>query len=332
MGDPDAVIYQRRHLSWLHQFGPDEIPGGMPLSLYGPWAPTAIGRAEDGGHRLINSLFGIPGILGHWNLELALPPELTSVDPLAEEAWGGVLGDLNLGAFDRETLGLVIRRHARGEQWIRAAVAARNPLLPPPFPIAAGAAAGPFSLAESIRHLLTTLELQHLFDAIEQGDELEALHLVPPGNRYLLARAVDGADADATTRAIWKQDQVAGMPIGRRGDYLGLGPPDAVPQGEVGDNLRDPHLYNRLLDIRIRLAIEVERAGLPSALAGRLLPLAMARVLSNSRQLAIDRWRGIVDALERELTGEALQAWILDLAFANELQLPGEPASRAQQR
>jgi hypothetical protein len=100
----------------------------------------------------------------------------------------------------------------------------------------------------------------------------------------------------------------------------------------VGDNLRDPHLYNRLLDIRIRLAIEVERAGLPSALAGRLLPLAMARVLSNSRQLAIDRWRGIVDALERELTGEALQAWILDLAFANELQLPGEPASRAQQR
>jgi hypothetical protein len=325
MGDPDAVMYQRRHLSWLHQFSPEEIPGGMPRSMFGPWAPTAIGRAGDGGHRLVNSLFGVAGILGHWNLELTLPPELTSVDPLAEEAWGSVVGNVNLIAFDRETLGRVIRHHAHGEQWIRAAVTARDPLLPAPFPTAAGEVPAAAALADSIRHLLTPLELQDLVDAIEEGDEQRALELVSPGNRYLLAHAFDAGELDATSRDRWAQDQVAGMPIGRRGDYVGLGPPPAVPQGEVGDKLRDPRLYNRLLDVRIRLAIEVERMGLPGALAGRLLPHAMARVLSHSPQLLVNRWRGIMDALETELTGEVLRAWILDLAFDDELIVPGGP-------
>ena len=137
---------------------------------------------------------------------------------------------------------------------------------------------------------------------------------------------IDGAEAGDSPRARWAVDQVAGMPIARPGDYLGLAHPLALPQGEVGDDLRDPHLYNRLLDIRVRLAIELEKQGLPAALGARLLPDAMATVLSNGRPLTVDRWRGIVEALERELTSEAVHRWLLDLAFADELLLPGEPA------
>ena len=325
MGDPDAVIYQRRPLSWLHRRGPEEIPGGMPLSLYGPWAPTTESRATDGGHRLINSLYGVAGILGHWNLELALPPELTSVDPLAEEAWGSMLGDLHYPAFDRESRGRVIRRHARGEAWIRAAVAARDPYATAPFAAPGEAAVESHALAESLRPLMSPFEHQRFVDAVEAGNEQSAMNLVSPGNRYLLARSVDGGDAADPARVRWAIDQVAGMPLGRAGDYLGLGHPPDVPQGEVGDNLRDPRLYTRLLDIRVRLAVELEKLGLPSALGARLLTYAMAEVLSSAQPLVVDRWRGILDALDREITDRAVRSWILDMAFADELLLPGEP-------
>jgi hypothetical protein len=324
LGDPDAVIYQRRHLSWLHRRGPEEVPGGMPLSLYGPWALTAESRAADGGHRLINSLYGVAGILGHWNLELTLPDELASVDPLAEEAWGGMLGDLHYTAFDRETRGVVIRRHARGEAWIRAAVDARDPNLVPAFAAPGETAIEPHRLAETLRPLLAPFEHQRVTDAIEAGEEQLALRLVSPGNRYLLARAADGGDASTSARARWAIDQVAGMPVGRAGDYLGLGHPPDVPQGEVGDNLRDPRIYTRLLDIRIRLAVELERQGLPSALDARLLTYAMAEVLSHAPPVVVDRWRGILDALDRGISEQSVRMWILDMAFADELLLPGE--------
>ncbi len=325
MGDPDAVIYQRRYLSWLHRRGPEEIPGGMPLSLYGPWAPTKESRTTDGDHRLINSLYGVAGILGHWNLELALPPELTSVEPLAEEVWGSMLGDLHYPAFDRTPRGSVIRRHARGEAWIRAAVAARDPYVMAPSTTPGEAALESHTLAETLRPLLSPFEYQRFVDAVEAGNEQSAISLVSPGNRYLLARSVDGGDAGDPARVRWALDQVAGMPMGRSGDYLGLGHPPAVPQGEVGDDLRDPRLYTRLLDIRIRLAIELERQGLPAALGARLLTYAMAQVLSNARPLIVDRWRSILAALDKEITDRTVKGWILDMAFADELILPGEP-------
>jgi hypothetical protein len=255
---------------------------------------------------------------------MALPAELTSVDPLAEEAWGYALGDLHYPAFDREALGRTVRRHAVGEEWIRTAVASRNPRQPAPAAHFGGTSAVPPLLLDSLRPLLRAFELQRFIDAVETGDERAALALVSPGNRYLLARSVDGAEGEDPARVRWAIDQVAGMPIGRRGDYLGLSHPPALPQGEVGDDLRDPHLYDRLLDIRIRMAIEIERQGLPSALAARLLPEAMAHVLSQAQPLTVDRWRGIVDALERELSGDDLRGWMLDLAFADELLLPGE--------
>lgn len=273
---------------------------------------------------MINSLFGVAGILGHWNLELALPPELTSVDPIAEEAWGRVLGDLQYPAFDRQTLGRVLRRHARGREWIAAAVDARDAQLPPPFATTSAAPSDRPALIRSLRPLLRPFEIQRFRDAVEAGDGPLALSMVSPGNRYLLARSVDGGETGDPLHARWALDQVAGMSFGRDGDYLGLGHPPAVPQGEVGDDLRDPHLYNRLLDIRVQLAIGQEMGGLPSGMGARLLPYAMARVLSSSRPLMVDRWRGIVDALVQELTPQAFQAWILDLAFADELFLPGE--------
>lgn len=327
MGDPDAVIYQRRHLPWLHRSGPEEIPGGMPLSLYGPWALTAESRAEDGGHRLINSLFGVAGILGHWNLELALPPELTSVDPLAEEAWGGMLGDLHYPAFDRESRGMVIRRHARGAAWIRAAVNARDAYLEAPFAASGEPAVPSHTLADALRPLLSPFEYQRFIDAVGTGNEPSAMSLVSPGNRYLLARSADGGDAGSPARERWAIDQVVGMPVGRAGDYLGLGHPAEIPQGEVGDNLRDPRIYTRLLDIRVRLAVELERQGLPSALGARLLTYAMAQVLSNARPIVVDRWRSILDTLDKEITEQAVRMWVLDMAFADELILPGEPVT-----
>jgi hypothetical protein len=254
-----------------------------------------------------------------------LPDELASVDPLAEEAWGYMLGDLQYAAFDRETRGIVIRRHARGAAWIRAAVAARDPSLAAPFTSPGETAIEPHGLAETVRPLLTPFEHQRLTDSIEAGEEQLALRLVSPGNRYLLARSADGGDASAPARARWAIDQVAGMPIGRAGDYLGLGHPPDIPQGEVGDNLRDPRIYTRLLDIRIRLAVVLEEQGLPSALDARLLTYAMAEVLSHAPPVVVDRWRGILDALDRGISEQTVRRWILDMAFADELLLPGEP-------
>jgi len=58
----------------------------------------------------------------------------------------------------------------------------------------------------------------------------------------------------------------------------------------------------------------------------------MAEVLSSAQPLVVDRWRGILDALDREITNRAVRTWILDMAFADELLLPGEPMMPGSRR
>tara|TARA_B100000678_G_C18224564_1_gene508307 strand:- start:2209 stop:4092 length:1884 start_codon:yes stop_codon:yes gene_type:complete len=162
-------------------------------------------------------------------------------------------------------------------------------------------------------------ELQSFIDAVTAGNEDTALHLVSDGNRYLLTLGLDNYDADAPLEARWLIDQIVGMPQSRRGDYLGLMTPAAVPYGEAGDEVADPLLYSRIFDLRVRLAVLMEEQGLPATLHPRLLMSAMAHILSNMVPANWQPWRNILTAIDSEITEEALSQWVVDLAFADEL-------------
>ena len=318
MGDPGSFTYQQGHIAWLHRLVIAEISDGAPELLFGPWAPTAESFIQDEGSRMHNSLFGAPDTLGRWNLENAMPPG-GARDPAAAEHWGSTLAYLHLPSITVDSQRLISRRHALATSWIQAAVDARDPELPPPFWASVDSRKQPPALASTLRLLLRANELERFRDAVSAGSERRALALVSPGNRYLLLRMLDNNDAAAPASARWLLDQMVGMPVGRHGDYLGLATPEPVPHGEAGDNLADALLYTRLFDIRVRLAVLMQQLQLPANMHPRLLIEAMGRVLASMRPSPTDPWRGILDAIEREVTDVAIKQWIVDLAFNDEL-------------
>jgi VWFA-related protein len=166
--------------------------------------------------------------------------------------------------------------------------------------------------------------LQRFADAVTSGRESDALRAVSAGNRYLLVLALDDYDSAAPAAARWLIDQAVGMPMTRRGDYLGLMTPPPTPYGEAGDEFADPFIYTRLFDIRVRLSVLMEDQGLPAALHARLLMGAMARVLTTMAPATYRPWTNILNAIEAEINEGALSQAVVDLAFTDELT-PTDP-------
>ncbi|HEX9701026.1 MAG TPA: VWA domain-containing protein [Acidobacteriota bacterium] len=323
MGDPQSFTYQQAHIAWLHRLVIAELRGGGPEDLFSPWAATSESWILDEGSRLHNSLFGAPEALSRWNLE-DLMASGGSRDPAAAETWAATFARIHLPSLTAEAQRVVARRHALATSWIREAVAARDAAHSPSFWVSADPERPSPELLASLRPLLRPDQLQALTDAIGAGREAEALDLISDGNRYLLLLGLDDYDAAAPAAARWLIDQMVGMPVSRRGDYVGLTTPPPVPYGEAGDQLADRLQYARLFDIRVRLAVLMEEQGLPATLHARLLMEAMARVLSSMTPASWEPWRNVLAAIDREVTGPALRQWMVDLAFADELT-PTDP-------
>ena len=158
-----------------------------------------------------------------------------------------------------------------------------------------------------------------------QGARVTPSILVTDGNRYLLLWALDNYDAEAPAAARWLIDQMVGMPISRRGDYNGLMTPPPVPYGEAGDELVDA--------LDVHAAVRHPRAArgphgsggfAGSLFTAALLMSAMASVLSTMTPANWEPWRNVLAAIDREVTDAALNQWVVDLAFADELT-PTDP-------
>ena len=324
MGDPAAFTYQQGHLAWLHRFEIADLPDdAAPESLFGPWAATAESWIMNEGSRLHNSLFGAPATVSRWNLENSMAGGMAR-DPAAAEAWAATLAYIHIPSLTAEAQSVIAQRHDLATSWIGAAVAARDPELVPAFWVAATPAQEPPALATTLRRLMHPDDVQRFEDAVSEGRRDAALRMVTAGNRYLLLRLLDNNDVVAPAAARWLIDQAVGMPVLRRGDYLGLRTPAPVPHGEAGDNLADALLYTRVFDVRVQLSVLMEKEGLPAALHARLLTKAMARVLSTMRPGAWDTWRNLLAAINAEITDAAVRQWVVDLAFADELR-PTDP-------
>ena len=318
MGDPSSFTYQQGHIAWLHRLIIAELRGQGSEDLFGPWAATAESWILDEGSRLHNSLFGAADTLSRWNIEDLIASGAPR-DPIAAETWATTFPYIHLPSITPEAQRVIVRRHALAIAWILEAVAARDPSMTPSFWVTADRTSTPPKLVTSLRRLMHPHELQSFIDAVTAGNEDTALHLVSDGNRYLLTLGLDNYDADAPLEARWLIDQIVGMPQSRRGDYLGLMTPAAVPYGEAGDEVADPLLYSRIFDLRVRLAVLMEEQGLPATLHPRLLMSAMAHILSNMVPANWQPWRNILTAIDSEITEEALSQWVVDLAFADEL-------------
>ncbi len=323
MGDPSSFTYQQGHIAWLHRLIITEFRGDGPEDLFGPWAATSESWILDEGSRLHNSLFGAAETLSRWNLEDLIVSGAPR-DPVAAETWASTFAHIHKPSLTPAAQSVIARRHALALAWIGEAVAARDPNTTPSFWVTADRTSTPPELAVSLRRLMRPDELQRFADAVTAGREDDALRLVSAGNRYLLTLGLDNYDADAPAAARWLIDQMVGMPQSRRGDYLGLMTPPAVPYGEGGDEVADPLLYSRIFDLRVRLAVLMEEQGLPATLHPRLLMGAMAHILSNMVPTNWQPWRNILAAIDAEVTDAALSQWVVDLAFADELT-PTDP-------
>ncbi|MCH7824457.1 MAG: VWA domain-containing protein [Acidobacteria bacterium] len=323
MGDPSSFTYQQGHIAWLHRLIIAELRGDGPEDLFGPWAATSESWILDEGSRLHNSLFGAPETLSRWNMEDLIASGAPR-DPVAAETWAATFAHIHKPSLTPEAQRVIARRHALATAWIREAVTARDSNTTPSFWVTADRTSTPPKLAVSLRRLMRPDELQRFADAVTAGREDDALRLVSDGNRYLLTLGLDNYDVDAPAAARWLIDQMVGMPQSRRGDYLGLMTPPAVPYGEGGDEVADPLLYSRILDLRVRLAVLMEEQGLPATLHPSLLMGAMAHILSNMVPTNWQPWRNILAAIDVEFTDAALSQWIVDLAFADELT-PTDP-------
>ncbi|MGD8330924.1 MAG: VWA domain-containing protein, partial [Acidobacteriota bacterium] len=324
MGDPTSFTYQQGHIAWLHRLIIAELGDDGPEDLFGPWAATSESWILDEGSRLHNSLFGAPAILARWNIEDLISGG-GARDPAAAEAWAATLAYIHLPSLTPEAQLVVARRHALATTWIQEAVQARDPDVVPSFWTTVDRTVQAPRLADSLRLLMRPAELQHFTDAVRAGRENEALDLVTDGDRYLLLLGIDNYDRAAPAAARWLVDQTVGMPLGRRGDYLGLETPPPVPYGEAGDEFADPLLYTRLFDIRVRLAVLMQERGLPSAMHARLLQGTMARILGNVVPAGFQPWRNLLAAVDAEVTEAALGQQVVDMAFADELT-PTDPA------
>lgn len=323
MGDPASFTYQQGHIAWLHRLIIVELGGGGPEDLFSPWAATSESWILDEGSRLHNSLYGAPDTLSRWNLE-DLIPSGGPRDPAAAEAWAATFAHIHLPSLTPEAQRIVAQRHNLATSWIEAAVAGRDPDATPAFWVTADRNAAPPQLAASLRPLMRPAELQRFRDAVAEGRTSDALRLVSAGNRYLLLLGLDDYDAQAPAAARWLVDQMVGMPLSRRGDYLGLMTPPPTPYGEAGDEFADPMLYTRLFDIRVRLAVLMQEQGLPAAMHARLLMGSMARILGTMVPATYQPWRNILAAIDTEVTRAALRQALVDLAFADELT-PTDP-------
>ncbi len=323
MGDPSSFTYQQGHIAWLHRLIIAELRGDGPEDLFGPWAATSESWMLDEGSRLHNSLFGAAETLSRWSMEDLIVSGAPR-DPIAAETWATTFAYIHKPSLTPEAQRVIVRRHALAVAWIREAVTARDPNTTPTFWVTADRTSTPPMLAVSLRRLMRPDELQRFADVVSAGREDDALRLVSAGNRYLLTLGLDNYDVDAPAAARWRIDQMVGMPQSRRGDYLGLMTPAAIPYGEAGDEVADPLLYSRIFDLRVRLAVLMEEQGLPATLHPRLLMGAMAHILSNMVPANWQPWRNILTAIDAEITDTALSQWIVDLAFADELT-PTDP-------
>ncbi len=323
MGDPASFTYQQGHIAWLHRLIIAELGGDGPEDLFSPWAATSESWILDEGSRLHNSLFGAADTLSRWNLE-DLMPSGGPRDPVAAETWASAIARIHLPSLTADAQSVVARRHALAGTWIREAVQARDPSISPSFWVSADATAEAPRLDDALRLLMRPRELQVFRDAVTDGRESDALRAVSDGNRYLVVLALDDYDAAAPAAARWLLDQAVGMPMTRRGDYLGLMTPPAIPLGEAGDESADPFLYARMFDIRVRLAVLMEEQVLPAALNARLLMGAMARVLSTMVPTTYRPWTNILATVDAELNNGALSQTVVDLAFTDELT-PSDP-------
>ncbi len=324
MGDPAAFTYQQGHIAWLHRFEVTDLPDGAPQSLFGPWAATAESWIVNEGSRLHNSLFGAPTTVSRWNLENSIVGGVAR-DPAAAEAWAATLAYIHMPSLTSAAQSVIAQRHDLATSWIEAAVGARDPELVPAFWAATTPSQEPPTLSTTLRRLMHPDDIQRFEDAVYEGRRDAALRMVTAGNRYLLLRLLDDNDVAAPASARWLIDQAVGMPVLRRGDYLGLRTPDPVPHGEAADALADALLYARLFDVRVQLSVLMEKKGLPAALHAQLLSDAMARVMSTMRPGAWDTWRNLLAAIKTEITEPAIEQWIVDLAFADKLT-PTDPA------
>ena len=278
-------------------------------------------------NHLINSLFGVSEIMGRWTLESHMPLGESPRNAMAEEAWGAALGYLHYPTLTTEAQQRVAGRYEQATGWIIAAARARDPgVLPPAWSHAL--ADDPPTMPELLGKLMRPRQIERFIDAVGAGDPTTALQLVSPGNRYLLGRFLEGGDRAAPAQLSWAIDQVIGMPVARRGDYLGLGHPPVVPYGEAGDDLADPLFYSRLLDLRVILAVLLEEQQLPAALHARLLPEAMGTVLAAVRPLTVGVPEDFLRAIQTQLTPDTVSDWVLDLAFDDEIE-PRDPVHGA---
>jgi len=324
MGDPTSFTYQQGHIAWLHRLIIAELGGDGPEDLFGPWAATSESWILDEGSRLHNSLYGAPDTLARWNLEDLIATG-GSRDPAAAESWAAVFAHIHQPSLTPEAQRLVAQRHALATSWIREAVAARNADTTPSFWVTADRTRTPPQLSASLQRTMRPAQMQRFIDAVEAGRESDALRLVADGDRYLLLLSLDDYDREAPAAARWLVDQMVGMPMSRRGDYLGLMTPPPVPYGEAGDEFADRLLYARMFDIRVRLAVLMQEQELPAGLHARLLMGSMARILGNMVPATYQPWRNLLTAIEAEVTEAALNQLVVDLAFADELT-PSDPA------
>lgn len=324
MGDPSSFTYQQGHIAWLHRLIIAEVGDDGPEDLFSPWAATSESWILDEGSRLHNSLFGAPATLSRWNVE-DLIASGGARDPAAAEAWAATLAYIHVPSLAPEAQRVVVQRHELATSWIQEAVDARNPDITPSFWNTLDRTATPPQLSESLRSLLRPDDLQRFIDAVRQGRGGDALGLISDGNRYLLLHGLDDYDRAAPAAARWLVDQMVGMPVSRRGDYLGLMTPPPVPYGEAGDEFADPLLYARLFDIRVRLAVLMQKRGLPAGMHARLLMGTMARVLSTMVPASYQPWRNMIAAIDAEITEATIGQMVVDLAFAEELT-PSDPS------
>jgi len=323
MGDPSSFTYQQAHIAWLHRLVIVELGGGGPQDLFSPWAATSESWILDEGSRLHNSLFGAPETLSRWSLE-DLMPSGGSRDRAAAEAWASTFARIHVPSLTAEAQSVVARRHALATSWIEEAVATQDPAKTPSFWVTADRESEAPELNAALGLLMHPKDIERFEDAVRAGREGDALEMVTDGNRYLLLWALDNYDAEAPAAARWLIDQMVGMPVSRRGDYNGLMTPPPVPYGEAGDEVVDALMYTRLFDIRVRLAVLMDQEGLPAPLHSRLLMSAMASVLSTMTPANWEPWRNVLAAIDREVTDAALNQWVVDLAFGDELT-PSDP-------
>jgi len=312
MGDPNSLFYRDRTLSWGHLF--DGFLEDDPGTVYQGFEPTSETTDPERGSILINSLLGVPSVLGRWNLELTmLTRSQAPMVEAVEQAWGSSLASLHLPSLTERAHRHAVDTHAAGLAWLRSAIEQQNP-------DAVTAEHPDMSLSRALRFLMRPGNCQLAVNAIGRGDEETALRLISIGNRYMLGRMVDVSTDENDAFVRFERDQTIGLNGSRMADYLGLRRPLPVPYGEASHGTSDPAMYARLIDIRLALSLALDELGLPPVLHARLLPLAMADVLASVRPDTQVAWEELLGAIPERVTAVAVTGWVEDLAFAGELR------------